>query len=113
MTPDWQKEFPCAITLCDKDGVIIYMNDKSIDTFKEDGGAKLMGSNVLACHPEPARTKLEQMLASGEKNVYTIEKKGKKKMILQSPWYENGEYAGFAEITFEIPFEMPHFIRKG
>ena len=25
--PDWAKELNCSITVCDKDGVIIYQND--------------------------------------------------------------------------------------
>jgi hypothetical protein len=36
-----------------------------------------------------------------------------KKLIYQTPWYAGGEYAGFVEISLEIPFEMPHFIRQG
>ena len=28
MTPDWAKEMNCAVTVCDKNGVILYMNDK-------------------------------------------------------------------------------------
>jgi len=52
------------------------------------------------------------MLAAGEKNIYTIEKNGVKKLIYQSPWYQNGKYAGFVELSLEIPFEMPHFIRS-
>jgi hypothetical protein len=35
-----------------------------------------------------------------------------KKMIFQSPWGRNGEYAEFVEISLEIPFDMPHFIRS-
>ena len=67
---------------------------------------------MLDCHPEPARAKTERLLAAREKNVYTIEKNGVKKLIYQSPWYRNGEYAGFVELSLEIPFELPHFIRS-
>ncbi len=35
-----------------------------------------------------------------------------KKMIFQTPWYKNGTYAGFMELSLEIPFEMPHFVRS-
>ena len=108
----WIKEFPAAVTVCDTDGIIIEMNDKSAKTHEADGGYKLIGSDVLACHPEPARTKTERLLAAREKNVYTIEKNGVKKLIYQSPWYQNGEYAGFVEISLEIPFVLEHFIRK-
>ena len=109
---DWVKEFPAAVTVCDEEGIIIEMNDKSAKTFETDGGRKLIGSNVLDCHPEPARSKTERLLTAREKNVYTIEKNGVKKLIYQSPWYRNGEYAGFVELSLEIPFELPHFIRS-
>ena len=108
----WIKEFPAAVTVCDAGGVILEMNDKATKTFEKDGGYKLIGSNMLDCHPDPARSKVERLLAAREKNVYTIEKNGVKKMIFQSPWYQNGEYAGFVELSLEIPFEMEHFIRK-
>lgn len=107
----WIKEFPAAVTVCDQEGILLEMNDKAAKTFESDGGYALIGKNMLDCHPGLSRTKTEQLLAAKEKNVYTIEKKGVKKLIYQSPWYQNGEYAGFVEISLEIPFEMPHFIR--
>lgn len=111
-SPAWVNEFPSAITVCDKDGTIIYMNKKSKSTFIKDGGEKLIGTNVLDCHPEPAKTRLSRMLQQGKANSYTIEKNGIKKLIHQSPWYENGEYKGFAELSIEIPSDMPHFRRS-
>ncbi len=107
----WIKEFPAAVTVCDAQGIILEMNDKAAKTFEKDGGYQLIGKNLLDCHPEPARSKTQQLLAAGEKNVYTIEKNGIKKMIFQSPWFQNGKYAGFVELSLEIPFEVPHFIR--
>jgi len=109
---DWIKEFPAAVTVCDEDGSLLEMNDKAAKTYENDGGRKLIGSNMLDCHPEAARTKTEHLLAGREKNVYTIEKNGVKKLIYQSPWYHNGIYSGFVEISLEIPFDMPHFIRS-
>jgi hypothetical protein len=61
------------------------MNARSIKTFQNSGGAALIGTNLLACHPEPARTKVKQLLASSGRNVYTIEKNGRRKLIYQSP----------------------------
>ena len=107
----WVKEFPGAITVCDPDGIILEMNDRAAKSYKDDGGFALIGKNVLDCHPEPARSKLERLMEECQHNVYTIEKNGVKKLIYQSPWYKNGEYAGFLELTLEIPFEMPHFVR--
>lgn len=109
--PDWVREFPGAVTICDKKGTILFMNEKSCKTFEKDGGAKLVGSNLADCHPEPSRTQMTELLKSGKLNSYTIEKQGVKKIVYQSPWYEEGEYMGIVELSLEIPFEMPHFIR--
>jgi hypothetical protein len=97
--------------VCDGDGIILEMNDRAAVTFAADGGRALLGSNVLDCHPEKARAQLVEMLAGGRRNVYTIEKQGVKKLIYQSPWYRDGAYAGFVELSLEIPFELPHFVR--
>ena len=108
----WVKEFPGAITLCDREGIILEMNDRAVETFKNEGGRALLGTNALDCHPESARTKMKDLLETGQKNVYTIEKNGVKKLIYQTPWYEDGEYKGFLELGLEIPAQMPHFLRK-
>ncbi len=108
---DWIKEFPAAVTVCDPQGTILAMNDKAALTYEKDGGYDLIGKNMLDCHPEQARIKTEMLLADREKNVYTIEKNGIKKLIYQSPWFTDGDYAGIVEISLEIPFEMPHFLR--
>lgn len=108
---NWLKEFPAAVTVCDKEGILLEMNDKAAKTFESDGGYALIGKNMLDCHPGLSRQKTERLLAAREKNVYTIEKQGVKKLIYQSPWFEDGEYAGFVEISLEIPFEMAHFVR--
>jgi transcriptional regulator with PAS, ATPase and Fis domain len=105
------KETPFAVTICDKEGRILEMNDKSVKTFVK-GSQLLIGKSLLECHPEPARTKLQNMLNNHDVNAYTIEKNGVKKMIYQSPWYENGEFAGYIELSMEIPFDMSHFVRK-
>jgi hypothetical protein len=65
----------------------------------------------LNCHPEPARSQVEEMLRTQKQNTYTMEKHGLKKLIYQSPWYDSGQYSGFVEISLPVPFDMPHFIR--
>lgn len=112
MELDWTKEFAGAITVCDPKGVILAMNDRSALTFASDGGRDLIGSNLLDCHPEPARTKTEELLRGQRTNVYTIEKAGKKKLIVQAPWYRDGVYGGLVEISLEIPEALPHFKRE-
>jgi transcriptional regulator with PAS, ATPase and Fis domain len=107
----WVREFPAAITVCDPEGIILAMNQRSCDDFAGDGGEKLLGTNLLACHPEPARTKVMDLLNSRVPNVYTIERGGVKKLIYQSPWFDEGRYAGFVELSLPIPAAMPHFVR--
>ena len=109
---NWVAEFPGAVTICDRAGIILEMNDRSAAVFASDGGRSLIGSNLLDCHPEPARSRVAAMLQTRQRNVYTIEKAGVKKLIFQSPWTRRGEYAGFVELSIEIPFEMPHFVRE-
>ncbi len=109
--PSWTREFPAAITICDAAGMILEMNDRACASFAAEGGSALIGTNVLDCHPEPARSRLAGLLASGKTNVYTIEKNGVRKLIYQSPWYVKGAYAGFVELSLQIPPDMPHFVR--
>jgi hypothetical protein len=35
-----------------------------------------------------------------------------KKIIYQTPWVNENVIGGLIEISFNIPDEMPHFIRK-
>lgn len=107
----WVKEFSVPITVCDREGVIIEMNNRSIETFKKDGGSALIGTNLLDCHPEPSRSKVEDQLRTPQTNIYTIEKEGKKKLIYQSPWYKDGIFAGLVELSIELPENIPHFKR--
>ncbi len=111
MNHQWLREFPGSVTVCDPDGIILEMNDKSVKTFQTDGGEKLIGTNLLNCHPASARAKLQRLMDTQTANVYTIEKNGVKKLVYQTPWYQDGRYAGFVELVLEIPDQMPHFVR--
>ena len=109
--PAWVQEFPISVTVTDREGKILEMNAKAAQMFEKDGGLRLIGTNVLDCHPEKAQVKLRDIMDNRKINVYTIEKAGAKKLVYQAPWYQDGEYAGVVELAVEIPFEMPHFIR--
>ncbi|MCX7024936.1 MAG: hypothetical protein NT080_09985 [Spirochaetes bacterium] len=111
--PDWVKRFPGAVTVSDRDHAIRYLNDKSAATFASDGGQSLVGKDLMACHKERSKEIIRGILESGKPNVYTIEKKGVRKLIFQSPWYEEGSDvpAGLVELSLELPTNMPHFIR--
>ncbi|HAF94776.1 MAG: hypothetical protein A2X34_02440 [Elusimicrobia bacterium GWC2_51_8] len=108
----WQEEVGFAITVCDLAGKILFMNKKSGVTFKKNGGEKLVGANVLACHPGPAARKLKAMLKAPFTNVYTVEKNGVKKLIYQTPWFKGGRPQGLVELSLELPEKPPHFMRK-
>jgi DUF438 domain-containing protein len=112
MTEQIFKSLPFAVTACDKDGTIIYMNEKSCATFLKNGTESLIGKSLFDCHGEKSAEKIKELLRDGTTNAYTIEKNGLKKMIYQCPWYKDGEIAGLVEISLIIPFEMPHFIRS-
>ena len=109
---EWVREFPAAVMVCDESGTITELNDRAARNYESEGGRALVGKDLLACHPEPARTKLAALIDRREANVYTIEKHGLKKLIYQTPWFRDGRYAGFVEISFEIPADMPHFVRS-
>lgn len=104
-------EIPAAVTVCDADGIILYMNEKSATTFQKDGGAGLVGKSLFDCHPGSSKEKLRALLETQKTNTYTIEKNGIHKMIYQTPWFDDGIFRGMIEFSFEIPAEMPHFIR--
>lgn len=98
--------FEGTFTLCDTDGIATYMNKASIKFFEKDGGEKLLGTNLLDCHPEPSRTKFAEMLKEEKANVYFIKKKEKTKFVYQAPVYEDGIYTGFLEIMLDLPEDI-------
>jgi transcriptional regulator with PAS, ATPase and Fis domain len=108
---NWTNEFLGAITVCDRDGIVVYMNDLSKRQFAKTDEGDLLGQSLIDCHPEPARTFLLKMLSEPISNSYTIEKRGIRKMIYQTPWMEKGEFKGVVEISFGIPAQMPHHKR--
>ncbi len=99
------------VIVCDAGGTIVYMNETAIKNYAADGGASLIGRNLMDCHGEESREKIQQIMKTHQKNVYTIEKKGKKKIIYQSPWMDKEEFKGIIELSLEIPFEMKHYKR--
>lgn len=107
---EWAEQMNCAVTVCDSNGVILYMNEKSRETFSKHGD--LIGKNIFDCHNESSKEKIRRMLATGESNSYTIAKGNIKKMIYQTPWRHDGKIAGMVEISMIIPEELPHYVRS-
>lgn len=108
--PDWAKELNCSITVCDKDGVIIYQNDPAVRQYEKHGS--MIGKNLFGCHGERSAGIIRHLLETGGTNCYTIEKQGVHKFIFQSAWKEDGEVKGLCEISIITPSEMPHYVRE-
>jgi transcriptional regulator with PAS, ATPase and Fis domain len=108
---EWIEKLDGNVIVCNAQGIIIYMNERAIKNYENDGGKDLIGRNLMDCHNENSRKKILEIMTTHKKNVYTIEKRGKKKIIYQSPWLIEGEFQGIIELSQEIPFEMPHYKR--
>ncbi len=103
---------PCAMTICDKQGKILYMNRKATETFSKWGGNSLIGQSLFDCHSYESQEKIKHIIEHGETNAYTIEKDGIRKLIYQTPWFVEGKVEGLVELSLVIPETMPHHIRK-
>ena len=110
-TDNWINHAAIAITVTDANGIITEMNPTSIATFAADVGSKLIGSDVLTCHPEPSRIKLASMYKTQQPNHYTIRKNGQMKIIHQIPLLKEGVFQGYVEISIPIPDHLPQFDR--
>ena len=109
---NWSKNLEAAITVCDRDGIIIEMNERSAQYWERQGGRALCGRSLLDCHPEPSRSQIRDMLVHPRPNTYITDKNGSRKLIHQSPWYENGQLGGYVEIIMELEGEIPIKMRS-
>lgn len=97
----------CAITVCDTEGIVLYQNARS-----QQVNGDVRGRSLLPCHNERSRGIIERLLADDSNNAYTIEKRGIRKLIYQTPWHRDGQVCGLVEFSLEIPTEMPHYVRE-
>ncbi len=79
--PEWACGMYCAVTVVATDCRIIYMNERSRQTFAERGGAVLIGHNIMDYHNERSKGIIRRSLEEGGSYAYTIEKEGLRKMI--------------------------------
>ncbi len=107
----WAEGTHCAITVCDLEGKVIFMNERSRATFDKEGHT-MLGKNLMPCHSAKSQEKIRHMIESDTVNCYTIDKQGVKKMIYQTPWRKDGKVCGMVEISMVIPQEMPHYVRS-
>ena len=110
--PCWAEDLGCAITVCDAEFKIIYMNRRSRDTFLRPDRPELIGHNLLDYHQPASIEIMKSMMEGDHTNCYTVEKAGVKKIIFQTPWHQEGKVAGLVEISIPLPAEVPHKVRK-
>lgn len=103
----WVDGMDYAVTVCDTEGIVIYQNERS-RTVNGD----VRGRSLIPCHNERSREIIRHLLADGGTNTYTVEKGGIRKLIYQTAWRVDGIVRGLAEISIELPAEMPHYIRN-
>lgn len=102
----WADELDCAVTLCDTEGIVLYQNARSCEV-----NGDVSGRSLIPCHNEHSREIIRKLLDEGGTHVYTIEKRGVRKLIYQTVWRTAGIVSGLIELSMEIPAEMPHFDR--
>ena len=108
---NWAEKMDCAVTVCDTEGTVIYMNERSRATFNKNGQS-MVGRSMIPCHNERSQAIIRQMLTEGTTNCYTINKNGVRKLIYQTPWrHEDGSIGGLVEISIVLPEQMPNYVR--
>ena len=103
---EWVEEFPAAITVCDVHGTIVGMNRASKLNFARNGGADLIGTSLFDCHSDASNKKIKKMLRREAGQTYITEKNDKKRLVSQSPWYRDGEFAGLVETIIDLPGDI-------
>lgn len=98
---EWAERMGCAITVCDAEGVILYMNETARQNYARRGN--LIGKNLMDCHNERSQEIIRRLIATCGVHTYTIEKRGQHKMIYQSAWRKpDGSVGGLVEISMPI-----------
>ena len=110
LIPEWAEGLTCAVTICDADGKIIFMNERSRATFARHGD--LIGHNLFDYHRPESQAKIRHMLATGEGNTYKVVKEGVEKLIHQTPWRRDGKIAGMVELSIVLPTDMKTIVRS-
>lgn len=117
-----------AVTVCDREGVVLYQNAKAV---LRDGD--VLGRNLFDCHKESSARMIRRMIAEGSGHTYeTVHSSPAERtavasadaagasaaacsrsFIHQTPWYAaDGSVAGLIEIDIDLPAEVPVYSRK-
>ena len=108
----WVETIGISTMAMDSRGDVIDMNREAVRVFEEDGGLDLMGKNLADCHAAESNRIIDRLMQNGETNIYTVGKKGKKKLIYQGPWFlADGSVGGLVELSITLPEHLPHIDR--
>jgi PAS domain S-box-containing protein len=105
-------ELQNPITVCDTNGIIVYMNKASEKMLEKYKSKNLIGKSLYDCHNPQSNKIIRRLIASGESNSYYTLKNGIKKFVHQTPWYVEGKISGLMEIITVLPEDVPVLERK-
>jgi len=104
----WFKRFPGSITITDAKGIILEMNDKAAEFYRDGGGFDLIGKSAINCHEEPVRQTVQKMYNEPAMRIYTTRENGQKILVTHAPFYSDARFMGIVELVIDIPENMPH-----
>ena len=104
----WFKAFPGSITITDANGIILDMNEKAAESYRDSGGRGLIGKSAIDCHEEPVRQTVQKMYDEPAMRIYTTRENGQKILVTHAPFFSGGGFMGIVELVMEFPEEIPH-----
>lgn len=91
------------VVICDLEHTVIYMNPSACQRYEKQGGEKLLGKSLLACHNAKSAEIINKVISwfkeSGENNrIYTFRNdKENKDVYMIALRDDNGELIGYYE----------------
>jgi hypothetical protein len=104
----WFKAFPGSITITNAKGMILQMNDKAAESYRDGGGHALVGKSAIGCHEEPVRQTVQRMYDEPAMRIYTTRENGQNILVTHAPFFSDGEFMGIVELVIELPEVIPH-----
>ena len=95
-----------AVTIADQDFQIRFMNDRAIEFYAEDGGAELVGRNLLDCHRDEHKPVIRAAYAryrAGDltpTRYHAQKEDGALESVVHIPLMVEGQFRGIAELIW-------------
>lgn len=92
-----------SVTVCDRDGIVLYQNDLAR---ANDGD--VVGKNLFDCHNEHSAKMIRHMLETGSSHTLESIRDGRRKLYHRTPWFDaSGAVAGLIEFGIPLPATYP------